>query len=79
LHFFNFIAIPTVIRSRLTTDTSAMSSLVNLEVVLLELINNNQALVKLDGKKIVVERVENKTYNLKDQYKLLDEDGKLII
>ena len=77
--FFYFIAIPTVIRSRLTTDTSAMSSLVNLEVVLLELINNNQALVKLDGKKIVVERVENKTYNLKDQYKLLDEDGKLII
>ena len=77
--FFYFIAIPTVIRSRLTTDTSAMSSLVNLEVVLLELINNNQALVRLDGKKIVVERVENKTYNLKDQYKLLEEDGKLII
>ena len=77
--FFYFIAIPTVIRSRLTTDTSAMSSLVNSEVVLIELINNNQALVRLDGKKLVVERVENKTYNLKDEYKLLEEDGKLII
>ena len=77
--FFYYIAIPTVIRSRLTTDTSAMTSLVNSEVVLLELINNNQALVRLDGKKIVVERVENKSYNLKDEYKLLEEDGKLII
>jgi len=77
--FFYYIAIPTVIRSRLTTDTSAMTSLVNSEVVLLELINNNQALVRLDGKKLVVERVEDKPYNLKDEYKLLEEDGKLII
>jgi len=77
--FFYYIAIPTVIRSRLTTDTSAMTSLVNSEVVLLELINNNQALVRLDGKKLVVERVENKSYNLKDEYKVLEEDGKLII
>ena len=77
--FFYYIAIPTVIRSRLTTDTSAMTSLVNSEVVLLELINNNQALVRLDGKKLVVERVENKSYNLKDEYKLLEEEGKLII
>ena len=77
--FFYYIAIPTVIRSRLTTDTSAMSSLVNSEVVLLELININQALVRLDGKKLVVERVEDKSYNLKDEYKLFEEDGKLII
>ena len=77
--FFYYIAIPTVIRSRLTTDTSAMSSLVNSEVVLLELININQALVRLDGKKLVVERVEEKSYNLKDKYKLFEEDGKLII
>jgi membrane-bound ClpP family serine protease len=77
--FFYYIAIPTVIRSRLTTDTSAMSSLVNSEVVLLELININQALVRLDGKKLVVERVEEKSYNLKNKYKLFEEDGKLII
>ena len=77
--FFYFIAIPTVIRSRLTTDTSAMSSLVNSEVVLLELINNNQALVRLDGKKLVVDRLEEKSYNIKEEYKLLEEDGKLII
>jgi len=63
----------------LTTDTSAMSSLVNSEVVLLELINNNQALVRLDGKKLVVDRVEEKSYNIKEEYKLVEEDGKLII
>ena len=75
----HFIAIPTVIRSRLTTDTSAMSSLVNSQVILVELINKNQALVKLNGKKLVVDRFENKNYKLKDEYKLLEEDGKLLI
>ena len=77
--FFYYIAIPTVIRSRLTTDTSAMSSLVNSEVILLELINNNQALVKLNGKKLVVETSKNNSYILKNEYELLEEDGKLII
>ena len=77
--FFYFVAIPTVIRSRLTTDTSAMSSLVNSQVTLLELINKNQALVRLNGKKIVVDRVEDNPYTLKSEYKLVEEDGKLII
>ncbi len=77
--FFYFVAIPTVIRSRLTTDTSAMSSLVNSQVTLLELINNNQALVRLNGKKIVVDRVESNSYTIKNDYKLIEEDGKLII
>ena len=77
--FFYFVAIPTVIRSRLTTDTSAMSSLVNSKVTLLELINNNQALVRLNGKKIVVDRVESNSYTIKNEYKLVEEDGKLII
>ena len=77
--FFYFVAIPTVIRSRLTTDTSAMSSLVNSKVTLLELINNNQALVRLNGKKIVVDRAESNSYTIKNEYKLVEEDGKLII
>jgi hypothetical protein len=77
--FFYFVAIPTVIRSRLTTDTSAMSSLVNSQVTLLELINNNQALVRLNGKKIVVDRVESNSYTIKNEYKLFEEDGKLLI
>ena len=77
--FFYFVAIPTVIRSRLTTDTSAMSSLVDSQVTLLELINNNQALVRLNGKKIVVDRVESNSYTIKNEYKLVEEDGKLII
>ena len=77
--FFYFVAIPTVIRSRLTTDTSAMSSLVNSQVTLLELVNNNQALVRLNGKKIVVDRVESNSYTIKNEYKLVEEDGKLLI
>ena len=77
--FFYYIAIPTVIRSRLTTDTSAMSSLVNSEVTLLEIISNNQALVKLNGKKLVVATNKSNSYILKNEYQLLEEDGKLII
>ena len=77
--FFYYIAIPTVIRSRLTTDTSAMSSLVNSEVTLLEIISNNQALVKLNGKKLVVGTNKSNSYILKNEYQLLEEDGKLII
>ena len=56
-----------------------MSSLVNSQVTLLELINNNQALVGLNGKKIVVDRAESNSYTLKNEYKLVEEDGKLII
>ena len=77
--FFYYIAIPTVIRSRLTTDTSAMSSLVNSEVTLLEIISNNQALFKLNGKKLVVGTNKSNSYILKNEYQLLEEDGKLII
>ena len=77
--FFYYIAIPTVIRSRLTTDTSAMSSLVNSEVTLLEIISNNQALVKLNGKKLVVGTNKSNSYILKNEYQLFEEDGKLII
>ena len=77
--FFYYIAIPTVIRSRLTTDTSAMSSLVNSEVTLLEIISNNQALVRLNGKKLVVGTNKSNSYILKNEYQLFEEDGKLII
>ena len=77
--FFYYIAIPTVIRSRLTTDTSAMSSLSNSDVILLELISDNQALVKLNGKKLVVGTNKSNSYILKNEYRLLEEDGKLII
>ena len=77
--FFYYIAIPTVIRSRLTTDTSAMSSLVNSEVTLLEIISNNQALVKINKKKLVVGTNKSNSYILKNEYQLLEEDVKLII
>ena len=56
-----------------------MSSLSNSDVILLELISDNQALVKLNGKKLVVGTNKSNSYILKNEYRLLEEDGKLII
>jgi hypothetical protein len=51
LAFFYFIAIPTVIRSRLTTDTSAMSSLSGKKAQVVEILNEKQVLVKLGNER----------------------------
>jgi hypothetical protein len=79
LAFFYFIAIPTVIRSRLTTDTSAMSSLSGKKVQVVEVLNDQQVLVKLGLKQIVVNK--NKDRSLKEMQDVIlsEEDGKLSI
>lgn len=79
LAFFYFIAIPTVIRSRLTTDTSAMSSLSGKKAQVLEVLNEQQVLVKLGVKQIVVNK--NKDRSLKEMQDVIlsEEDGKLSI
>jgi hypothetical protein len=79
LAFFYFIAIPTVIRSRLTTDTSAMSSLSGQKVQVVEVLNDQQVLVKLGLKQIVVNK--NKDRSLKEMQDVIlsEEDGKLSI
>ena len=45
LALFYFIAIPTVIRSRLTTDTSGATSLVNKECKLIQILETEVAIV----------------------------------
>ena len=77
--FFYFVAIPTVIRSRLTTDTSAMTSFVGNKVVLKEIIRNNQALVSLNEIDFVVDIDDAVNYQNNSEYGLSEVDGKLKI
>ena len=79
LAFFYFIAIPTVIRSRLTTDTSAMSSLSGKKVKVVEILSEKQVLVKLDDKTIVVNKNDDKSFEVLQDAFLSEEDGKLSI
>ena len=79
LAFFYFIAIPTVIRSRLTTDTSAMSSLSGKKVKVIETLSEKQVLVKLDDKTIVVNKNDDKSFEVLQDALLSEEDGKLSI
>ena len=79
LAFFYFIAIPTVIRSRLTTDTSAMSSLSGKKAQVLEVLNEQQVLVKLGVKQIVVNKNKDRLLKEMQDVILSEEDGKLSI
>ena len=79
LAFFYFIAIPTVIRSRLTTDTSAMSSLGGKKVQVVKVLNEKQVLVKLGAKQIVVNKNEDRLFEEMQDVILSEDDGKLSI
>ena len=79
LAFFYFIAIPTVIRSRLTTDTSAMTSYVDTEAVFLKKLDGNAVLVDVNGNKVRVESDIEKKYIEGNSYKIQENDGNLTI
>ena len=79
LAFFDFIAIPTVIRSRLTTDTSAMTSFVDTEAVFLKKLDGNAVLVDVNENKIRVESDIEKKYIEGNSYKIQENDGNLTI
>ena len=79
LAFFYFIAIPTVIRSRLTTDTSAMSSLSGKKVQVVKVLSEKQILVQLGDKQIVVNKNEDRLFKETQDVVLSEEDGKLSI
>ena len=79
ISFFYFVAIPTVIRSRLTTDTSAMSSFKGTTVKITEFLSENRALVQIQNKKLVVEMDDKQPYDLNAEVKLTEVDGKLSI
>jgi len=77
--FFYFVAIPTVIRSRLTTDTSAMSSFRGSKVKIIELLSENKALVQFQKNKFVVEIQDKQHYELNEEVEVTEIDGKLSI
>ncbi len=77
--FFYFVAIPTVIRSRLTTDTSAMSSFRGSKVKIIDLLSENRALVQFQKNKFVVEIQDKQRYELNEEVKVTEIDGKLSI
>jgi hypothetical protein len=79
LAFFYFIAIPTVIRSRLTTDTSAMSSLSGKKAQVVQVLSEKQILVQLGDKQIVVNKNEDRLFKETQDVVLSEEDGKLSI
>ena len=79
ISFFYFVAIPTVIRSRLTTDTSAMSSFEGSTVKILKMLGDSKALVQFERNKFVVERQNNQTFQLDQEVEVTEIDGKLSI
>ena len=79
ISFFYFVAIPTVIRSRLTTDTSAMSSFKGSKVKVLELLSDNKALVQFEKNKFVVEMQNEESCELNLEVEVDEIDGKLSI
>ncbi len=76
---FYFIAIPTVIRSRLTTDTSAMTSFEGRKVKIIEILDNDAVLVKLDELEIRLDTMEGKQYKVNEEHIIKEEEGTLII
>ena len=79
ISFFYFVAIPTVIRSRLTTDTSAMSSFEGSTVKILKMLGDSKALVQFERNNFVVEIQNNRTFQLDQEVEVTEIDGKLSI
>ena len=79
LALFYFVAIPTVIRSRLTTDTSGGTSLVDKECELIEILESETGLVLYKDTKLRVNLEIDKSYEEKQNYIFLEKDGNLYI
>ncbi len=79
LAFFYFIAIPTVIRSRLTTDTSSMTTFEGRKAKIIEILHNDAALVEVDKLKIRVDTNEGKKYKVNEEYTIKEDEGSLVI
>ena len=79
LAFFYFIAIPTVIRSRLTTDTSAMTSFEGSKGKIIEILDNDAVLVEVNKLKIRVDTKQDSKYKVNEEYIIKEEEGNLII
>ena len=79
LAFFYFIAIPTVIRSRLTTDTSAMTSLEGKKAKIIEILDNDAVLIEVNKLKIRVDTKQGNKYKVNEEHTVKEEEGNLVI
>ena len=77
--FFYFIAIPTVIRSRLTTDTNGMGSFVGKNVKLVKKIDNSKGIVNYNNSEFVVELSSSTNHKINEKYSIKEIEGKLLI
>ena len=79
LALFYFVAIPTVIRSRLTTDTSGATSLIDKECQLVQILESDSAIVSYNNLKLRVNLDLSKSYKEKNIYIFNEKDGNLFI
>ena len=79
LALFYFVAIPTVIRSRLTTDTSGATSLIDKECKLIEILESDVAIVSYKKLKLRVNLDITKSYQEENNYIFSEKDGNLYI
>tara|TARA_Y100001970_G_scaffold115903_1_gene144346 strand:+ start:376 stop:1494 length:1119 start_codon:yes stop_codon:yes gene_type:complete len=79
LALFYFVAIPTVIRSRLTTDTSGGTSLIDQSCKLIEILESDTGLVKYKNTELRVYLETDKYYKKRQDYVFFEKDGNLFI
>ena len=79
LAFFYFVAIPTVIRSRLTTDNSSVTSFANHEAKYIRKIDSQYSLFEVNSLEIKIQHLTRKKLVKGKLYKVMEQDGSLFI
>ena len=79
LAIFYFVAIPTVIRSRLTTDNSAITSLAGNKAEYIRKIDNESSLFNVNSLQVKIKHSESKELKSGETYTIQEEDGSLTI
>ena len=79
LAIFYFVAIPTVIRSRLTTDNSAITSLVGSKAQYISEIDSESSLFSVKDLQVKTKHPESKELKSGESYTIKEEDGSLTI
>jgi|GEM_PF-842979 len=79
LALFYFVAIPTVIRSRLTTDNSSVTSLASYEAEYIRKIDSQYGLFRVNSIEIKIQHLTRKRLVKGSSYKVIEQDGSLFI
>jgi len=79
LGIFYFVAIPTVIRSRLTTDNSSVASLAGNSAKFISRIDSEYSLFNIKSLEIKIRHAENQKFVKNKPYEVVEQDGSLVI